>query len=883
MILPQASNPLINYCRCESCDLCGDTGPHPVWGSGSDDARILIVGEAPGEDEVIKGRPFTGRAGQLLDLTLRAAGLTRDDVYVTNSVVCHPFKNKTPSATAIHACNERLQQDILQHTSRHIILCLGNSAVRSVLGKVQPIGRLNGQVQWSEEFQCFIAFCYHPAAVLRNPDLLRDYMWAFGRMMDCLDIPKGPIDRPVTTFYTEQTLEGAIHNLEDLHRSALVKPDHTIACDLETEGLDWQSQKILEIGFCIKPGFTYILPQELIYEWGVVDKLRNLFHDYRLKWIWHNGKFDVIWIRQQLRIWARIDADTMLMHYMSDERSGGEEGGFHDLKSVAMKYCGAPSWADDIKQYLPNKATPFSAIPEDVRHQYHAYDVDYTLRLYYELIKELDDEQESFPPRHEGYHEPRWAHDNILVPLANTLADVEAGGVPIDIDKLNEFDNDWSAKIRDYTQQVQWYGLHVRAARGSDGIPMIAAPDWTINVRSPKQLIHILYDVLCLPEYYDPRQRKSLRTTKTDALRGFITLVGQQPEDYPIYTLEFLNALKNYRQIAHQHKVYIQGFRKRLDQENHLHTTFKIHGTATGRLASANPNLQNIPRDSLIKYLFIAEPGYTFFEADYEQLEVRVAAWYSRDPQLIHDIRQDDLHWAMAHRIFPYIIMDLEEAKGNPTKLRQVAGRYQVLSTVAIRMDQATPEEVNDPDLLYDWIKKRLRFQTKFVTFGILYGRGSETLASPIDGLGVSVAEAARYLADFNKTYNVLYRWRMKTINETFRNGFVETPNGRRRRYPYIEDSWRHVVKTQSANFPVQSFASDLTQASLLKLDKQFLASDLGRVLFTVHDSIAGQIRTERLEEGMQLVQHTMEHILEDREIEFRAEVKSGRSWAECH
>jgi DNA polymerase-1 len=541
----------------------------------------------------------------------------------------------------------------------------------------------------------------------------------------------------------------------------------------------------------------------------------------------------------------------MLMHYLLDERSG-DSGGYHDLKGLAQKYCDAPEWEADIKQYLPSKATPYSAIPHAVRMTYHAYDCDYTLRLYYELDKLHAQEPKS---RH-GYPQPIEAA-NLLYRAANALARVEMHGALIDVAALHTHRTRMEAELDTLQAQVK--------ANIPDGA-MYTGPLFSIN--SPKQISHIMYNVLGLPPYEDPKVSDT--STASKVLRAY-------EDRHP-----FIYHLARYREISHLYKVYIKGFEERLDDRARLHTEYNLHGTTTGRLSSRNPNLQNVPRDSIIKQLFVAPPGYVFCNADYKQLEVRVGAYYSHDHQLIADLGKD-LHWEVATQVFADFVgrflglVQREDIDG----LIALADSSTIMTDVAARIHH-TPREQLSVQKLHDWIRGRLRFATKFITFGILYGRGAASLADPFNGLGCTLEEAKAFLHAWHKRYPSMSKTMLELETQAETRGWVETPRGRRRRFPLITDVNQWAIKHQAVNMPIQSLASDMTLASLTTLERELPARDLGYVVLTVHDAIAFELKEDRLDEATTLIRDIMENAWPNDIIRFEVDLATGPNWYTC-
>jgi DNA polymerase-1 len=420
-------------------------------------------------------------------------------------------------------------------------------------------------------------------------------------------------------------------------------------------------------------------------------------------------------------------------------------------------------------------------------------------------------------------------------------------GVYVDREYLDSFIDRLETITKDIEQTVH---------QGIEAVTERAWPEF--NIQSPKQLSTFYYDDLRVP-LFDGR-----RTTDKDALQHFAT------KKYPL-----AEELLNYRQQAHRLNTYAHGPRKRLTEHNLIHTSLLLHGTVTGRLASRDPNLQNIKRDNEIKRIFGARPGYTFGQADYKQLEIRVAAWYSRDRNLI-EACQHDVHWAVAKQVFAKQIDEITGA--THSQLQTILRRYEILREVLVLFNNS-PDKYAATAVLADKMLDHLRFMTKFITFGILYGRQAYSLA--IGELSCAVEEAERYIAEFFAGFPQLATWIDTNQKHAINLGFVVQPTGRRRRFPLVTGQLIHKIRNQAVNTPIQGLASDINTTAIIRLEHEMTASNLGWPLFPVHDSIAFEVPEDRETAGLQLVQNVMTSVLEDSEIEFPIDLELGQWWGE--
>jgi len=607
----------VELAKCSVCPLA----PYNQWavpGWGTLNAEIVLVGEMPGQNEVNERRPFVGMSGDLLNNTLKLVGLTRDQVYIANAVMCRPHANVTPTATSIDACSGRLHAELDACVNKKVIVCMGTSAIRGVTGKSDSLMKALYKIEWSERFRCWVTYCYHPAACFRNPALFNDVYDSFVRVAE---VVRGEfqLDHTPTVY---RVVESEAECIEALRTVQALPAETIIGSDIESDSLDWTVTPILEIGFSWEHGRAVVIPWErgaeepVPVKWRLADgshawyELQRTLEMRHLKYLWHNGAFDMQPIRRR-GIRARIDQDAMLLHYVLDERSSsageskddqGGAAGHHDLKMLARRYCNAPDWTDELRRYIKNRNTPWSAIPAPVRNKYHAYDCDYTRRLYYVLLARLQREWE-MEPSPNGYPPPITVYHNILIPATNRIADIEMHGVRIDRPYLDGL----------YTRVEGQIVTNEQALRLSVGEP-------DLNFNSPQQLGVVMYDKLGL--HCHKRTPTGARSTDEESL-GFHS--GNA----------FVKGLLQHREYQKRFGTFIKGIKIRLSPDDLIHTSLLLHGTPTGRLSSRDPNLQNIMRDDEIKRMYIPRDGYLYFEADRKQLEVRVAAMYSRDPELI--------------------------------------------------------------------------------------------------------------------------------------------------------------------------------------------------------------------------------------------------------
>lgn len=740
------------------CDKCGLNSCPIVYGFGPDTAKLVIVGEAPGDTEVLQGKPFVGRAGQLLDKVLQEAGIDREKCYITNAVLCRPIPHRAPKAAELKCCRERLLREVRQRLPR-VVLALGNAAAYAFLGKVN-ISNVHGTVNWCTEINAYVVPTYHPAAVLRTPsyyiDVIRDVKKA-ARLLQSPVVVDNSIQY-VTLHSYDDVLE-LVNRLQTINE---------VAIDVETAS----NGRVLCIGLSWKEGTAVVVTQQALKDPRVVPLLDKALASKIL--IGHNLKYDIQVLWRNGFTTPQVGVDTMLMNYTVDERPGK-----HGLKQLVRRYLNAPDYDAPIQEYY----THMEDCPPHELWKYNAYDASYTYILRKVLEQEVDGDG-------------AWLLNNMLYPAANVLAKMEYTGIMID---------------RPYLQQLS-IDLNKKASELEQEMFKLAGKEF--NPRSPKQLAELLYHDLDLPV---PGGEWSTNEEALKALQEFHPL--------PAKILE-------YRGVTKMLRTYVDALLEAADENDRVHTTFNLHGTVTGRLSSSNPvNLQNIPKTPEARNAFIATPGYTLVEGDLSQAEVRVLAWFCKDPNLIEALAQGgDMH----------------------------------IRTASIMFDKK-PEEITP----------EMRQAAKRITFGLIYGKTVESLAKD---LGVSIPEAKELYKRFFDAFPRVQEWIHAQQRLVLKTGVVTTPFKRKRRFDFITAENRNEVMRQAVNTPIQSVASDITLSAIIRIGNKLGNSTNTRLLITVHDSILLETKDDPVEVARWLKQQMVGDVL-DNTVPFEAEVAIGKRW----
>jgi DNA polymerase-1 len=555
-------------------------------------------------------------------------------------------------------------------------------------------------------------------------------------------------------------------DFKDLIAKLLEHP--VLAGDIETSGFNPRRDKVLSLGV------SYAKNKAVVFPGPIIRKYPGPFHRLfrgRNTFVWHNGKYDAAFLRQ-LGLPARVDEDTMLLHYLLSE--GNRD--LHGLKELAADLLGAdPNYDAEVKKYAPKMSDSYAKVPRDILYRYNAMDTDHTFQLY-ELMRPKLDQR--------GNETLKWCYQNLIIPMSKFLQEVEHAGVWVHTPTLGVLGRELGEELAQAERELQevaqpvWDPIEYAKWKETTKVPKTFSPG------SSYQLTWVLNKFNLYPK--DPRTKKP--STSKDALK-----------DLP--QIPFVLALGKYRSAQKMLSTYVEGIEEAVDDDGRVHATYLIHGTATGRLSSRGPNMQNIPRDSRIRNIFQAPPGRTLVELDYSQVELRVLAYLSRDRGL-WDIYTSgrDLHDEVAARLFP--------------------GWYARKHTV---------------------LGKEQRIRAKFVNFGVAYGRGVESLVAEFK---IPMREASKIIQDWWRAFPEAHRFIQESRAASRSGRPLETPLGRRRRFGLVTQGNRNALENEAANFPIQSTASDLTILSAMTIYPNLRKWD-AHIINLVHDSILIECPTE--------------------------------------
>jgi len=579
--------------RCFECPLLNEGEAVP--GFGPEDADLIFVGEAPGQQEVIDGIPFVGQSGQLLHGMLDEVGF-EGTLYKTNVVACRPPGNRTPTKKEIQCCAPRLRAELIKQKSKKIV-SLGRTAHDFFNVPFQP----GAVVKWHDYL---VMPTWHPAYVLRDPtqgDVFKKTMErAAHGPFEFEIIPKPRLVWPQTPEILKQTLDTC-------------PDDAWVAFDIETSNVQWYDS--------VRRPRDIVLMVQIAWreDWAVIVDL-NLIHEHtnetlpilekffsRVKTCAHNGKFDTVFLEGQYQAHVHLDFDTMLASYVLNENLP------FGLKTLVSLELGMLDYEEHtIQPFLRTKNDNYGKVPEPILAEYGAWDVVTTLRL-----------RGIFEERLKAHGQLERPFEYPIMAASNEFHYSELRGIHIDMEQLQWMDVQFKGELDVLEKTIQ-------DAAGK--------PD--LNPRSTQQLAVLFYDELKFPP---ARVRKAgPRSTNKEVLQK---LEGKHP---------IIEPLQEYRRIHKMHSSYVKNLNKFIAPDGRVHADFRIPGTEVGRISVADPALQTIPRPddyygAMIRSAFVGGPGMVLIVCDYSQAELRVFACEANEPFLIKVYSEGrDLHSEVA-------------------------------------------------------------------------------------------------------------------------------------------------------------------------------------------------------------------------------------------
>ncbi|WP_045409246.1 DNA polymerase I [Vibrio jasicida] len=584
-----------------------------------------------------------------------------------------------------------------------------------------------------------------------------------------------------------------------------LKASELFAFDTETDSLDYMVANLVGLSFATDEGIAAYVPvahdyldapQQLDRDW-VLEQLKPILEDEAQSKVGQNLKYDASVLARYGIEMKGIKHDTMLASYVYNS-----VGGKHDMDSLALRFLQHSCISfEQIAGKGKNQLT-FNQIDLDEASPYAAEDADVTLRLHNRLFANIEQDEKL-----------KTVYEEIEMPLVPVLSRIERTGVLIDDMKLSAQSVEIAARLDELEQKAY----------------EIAEQEFNMN--SPKQLQALLFEKMGLPVI--KKTPSGTPSTNEEVLQELAL-------DYPLPKL-----ILEYRGLAKLKSTYTDKLPKMINPSTgRVHTSYHQAVTATGRLSSTDPNLQNIPirneEGRRIRQAFIAPTGYKILAVDYSQIELRIMAHLSGDQALLDAFRDGkDIHAATAAEI------------------------------MGVSIDQVSSEQ---------------RRRAKAVNFGLIYGMSAFGLAKQ---LGIPRGEAQAYMDKYFERYPGVMQYMEDTRSTASAQGYVETIFGRRLHLPEIQSRngmRRKAAERAAINAPMQGTAADIIKKAMLLVDEWIQQEGNGRVklLMQVHDELVFEVEESSLSEIENKVQNLMESAAELK-VPLVAEAGHGDNWDQAH
>ncbi len=586
--------------------------------------------------------------------------------------------------------------------------------------------------------------------------------------------------------------------IEDLNKQSV------IAVDTETSSLNPQEAELIGVSVSYNPNIAFYIPVghknlDSLKADIVIRKLKPILEDASIKKVGQNIKYDYI-IFKKLGIELESIEDTMLLSYTLD--AGNNR---HNMDTLSELHLGHKTITYKDLVGSGKKQLKFSEIDLDKATEYAAEDADITLRLYKILSNRVD--SENLNNVYEVFEKP----------MIKILSKLESNGIKVNENYLKELSKKFSTKLIKIEKEI--YNISGKE----------------FNIGSPKQLGEIIYNDLKIAK---------LKKTK----KGSLATSAKILEDLALTGHKFPNLILEWRQVSKLKSTYTDALQDHISKKTkRVHTSFLLAATNTGRLASSDPNLQNIPIKSSdgkeIRKAFVAEKNNILISADYNQIEMRILADIADVKELKRAFKNNlDIHNLTASQVFDIPMTKVSE-------------------------DQ--------------------RRKAKAINFGIIYGITQYGLAKQIS---VSNEEAQEFIDSYFKKFPEIKDYMQSTIKSCRKQGYVSNIFGRRIHLRGINDknfSVRSFQERAAINAPIQGSAADIIRLAMIKIDNILEQKQNAKMLLQIHDELIFEclkkdeiIVKKLIQDAMTSVSSSEHHLFS---IPLEVSINSGNNWGEAH
>lgn len=577
-----------------------------------------------------------------------------------------------------------------------------------------------------------------------------------------------------------------------------LKKQKLFAVDTETNSLNAMKADMVGLSISWKEHAGYYIPVKGSLGARVLDinyvrdGLKSIFADENISKVGQNIKYDILVLRNAGLPLKGVVFDTMIASYCLSPDQGRNSLDKMSLDYLNYKCVPLTSLIGKGKNQMS-----FDNVDMHTAGEYAAEDADITYQLYLYFKDRLDNQKEL-----------KNLFEKVEMPLVPVLAEMEYNGVFIDVDILRQMSSELNERIEQLTDEI--YNLS----------------ETTFNIDSPKQLAEVLFDKLELPSL---RSGKAGRSTSAAVLEK---LAGMHP---------VIDKVLEYRRLTKLRNTYVDKLGKLINpRTGRVHASFNQTITATGRLSSSEPNLQNIPiRTELgrkIRSAFVAgKKDYSILAADYSQIELRLLAHFSGDDHLIKAFEQDkDIHSFVASQIY------------------------------------------NVPE---SEVTKQMRSSCKAVNFGIIYGQGAYGLSQTI---GISQQKAKKFIEDYFNRYDSIREFMDSVVEKAKSRGYVETIMGRRRRIRNLKSSNSNrsaQARRLAVNTLIQGSAADLIKIAMINIQREIDQKQMDvKMLLQIHDELVFEIPEKQADKHSKWIDQRMQAAMK-LDVPLKVDITCGKSW----
>jgi DNA polymerase-1 len=616
------------------------------------------------------------------------------------------------------------------------------------------------------------------------------------------ELPQLVVNKNITN--TEHKYESVVGEAAIKKLISLLEKETEICIDTETTGIDANNVTLVGLSFSIKEHEGYYIP---VMNEGdqknnaeiILSLFKPLFENVNITWIGQNLKYDFLVLK-----WYGVELkgktfDTMLAHYVI------EPEGRRSMDLLSAQFLGyEPVSIETLIGKKGKSQGTMRDVPLEQITEYAAEDADITLQL-----------KNCFSPLIEKRGVTK-VFNEVENPLVRVLVDMEYEGVKVDVSFLN----DYSKVLEEEAKKAEERVFEQAGVR--------------FNLASPKQLGEVLFDILKL----DSKAKK----TKTGQYATGEDVLSKMAAKHKI-----VDDILNFRELTKLKSTYVDAIPALINPKTgRIHTSYAQAVAVTGRLSSTNPNLQNIPirseRGREIRKAFVPrDPSRVLVSADYSQIELRIVAAISGDPNMCEAFKQGkDIHTATAARVYG----------------------------------------INEGD-----VTKEMRYKAKSVNFGIIYGQGAFGLA---DNLGISRTEAKEIIDNYKKEFPNIQKYMDEQINNAKELGFVETLMGRRRWLRDINSSnftVRGFAERNAINSPIQGSAADMIKLAMIRVHNEMKKKHWeSKMILQVHDELVFDAVETELPALKELILSCMTGaMILPNGVPVEAEIGVGKNWLEAH